>query len=89
MNKRFAIILLVTIDILILISGIFLTISNYVNNIEYKIFNTTLPGFLLGVVVIFIGARYFRSILRMKKNIYSNNLSFSWGNFKKQKKVLK
>ena len=87
MNKRFAIIFLFTLDILILISGITLTIYNYINNVSYLILRTTVPGFLLGAVVVFIGIRYFKSILRVRNNVYKDNLSFDWGNFKREKKV--
>ncbi|HEY5562030.1 MAG TPA: hypothetical protein VIK72_09810 [Clostridiaceae bacterium] len=89
MNKKSAIILLFGLDLLILIAGGYLTISCYINNISYKILNTSFPGFILGLVVIFLGARYFKAALKMSKNIFKNDLSFSWGNFKREKKSSK
>ena len=86
MKKKYSIMILMVLNSLILISGcIFIAYSIYFK-ISFKVINTNIPGAIVGLTVLYFSARYYKMILKLKKDINSLDNGFSWSNFKKIKK---
>lgn len=83
MNKKRSILILLVINILIVLTGVAFSIYSYFYNVNYLILNTTVAGYVLGLVVVFLGVRYLRSLRKLWKNISGSDVVFSWNNFKK------
>jgi len=71
---------------LILISGIGFSIYSLICNTQFSVLGSQIPGYVFGIVVTFLGARYFASVLRLKSELASTGSGFSWSNFKMGKK---
>ena len=67
-------------------SGIFFSVYSYANNVRIQVLNTQLPGIIFGVAVLYLGVRYFISLMTLKAELYKPTSRFSWDNFKKKKK---
>lgn len=67
-------------------SGIFFSVYSYVNNVHIQVLNAQLPGIVFGVAVLYLGVRYFTSLMTLKAELYKPTSRFSWDNFKKKKK---
>lgn len=83
MSKKISILMLMFMDILILGSGIIFLVYSIKANIIFKVFNTQIPGVIFAFIVIFLGTRYMKAILRIKESISGGDIKFSWKNFKK------
>lgn len=84
-KKVVSIMILIIISIIIVISGTFFIIFSLVNNIYFTVLNSRIHGAFFGLVVIFLGVRYFLSVQKLKVEVYKNTSKFSWSNFKKKK----
>jgi hypothetical protein len=83
MNKRFVFVILLSIALFIIISGLAFTIYGYLTQVSFKIMGSDVPGFLFGIVAVFLGCRYTISLNKLKKRIDKSGAKFSWDNFKK------
>jgi len=45
-----------------------------------------MPGVVFGMVILFLGIRYFLSLSKLKDEVYKSS-GFSWSNFKREKKI--
>jgi uncharacterized membrane protein len=86
MSKRVSIMILMIMDILILVSGIAFLLYSIKANVVFKVFNTQIPGIIFAAIVIFLGARYMKAIFKIRDSISSDNVKFSWNNFKRHNK---
>lgn len=68
----------------IILLGLSLCIYSMINHIEYAVLNSQIPGVVFGLVVTFLGVRYFLSVRKLKVEVYKPSSRFSWSNFKKQ-----
>lgn len=84
MFKKLVLALLFATNILIIASGTFFTIYAYRNNITFLVLNARMPGFIFGLVTIFLGIRYIRALLNLRKEISAPEIKFSWSNFLKR-----
>lgn len=84
-NKVVFIMILIVISIMIIISGNLFIIFSLANNIYFTVLNSRIHGAIFGLVVIFLGVRYFLSVQKLKVEVYKNTSKFSWSNFKKEK----
>ena len=83
MNKKRSILILLAINILIILTGVAFSAYSYIYNVKYLILNTTVAGYVLGLVVVFLGVRYLKSLRKLWKNISGSDVVFSWNNFKR------
>ena len=90
-NKQKVIIInvLYTITIIIMLLGVSFIIYSMVNNVSIKVINSSVHGAVFGMVVTYLGARYFLSVTKLKTELYKTTSKFSWSNFKKEKKMKK
>ena len=68
----------------IVLLGISFCLYSYLNNVEYKVLSSTIPGEIFGVIIAFLGVRYFLSVRKLKTEVYKTASRFSWSNFKKK-----
>jgi hypothetical protein len=54
--------------------------------ISFKVLNTNVPGAIIGLAVSYFSMRYYKMILNLKDEVYKTGNSFSWSNFKREKK---
>lgn len=71
--------------ILIALSGAGFTVYAFLKQIHFQVFNTSLPGFIFGLLVLYLGVRYALSVQKLKTNLYAADAQFSWSNFKRHK----
>lgn len=88
-GKIFAIYGLYTFAAIIAITGVIFSIYSLINNVSFPVLNTNIPGVVFGLVVTFLGVRYFLSVNKLKSEVYKKSSKFSWSNFKKDKKSKK
>jgi len=88
-QKAVIINLLYATTIIIILLGVFFIIYSLVNDVSFKVLNTTVSGAIFGMVVAYLGARYFLSVTKLKAELYKTTSQFSWSNFKKEKKMKK
>lgn len=71
--------------IVIMFSGAFFGTFSALNKIYLKVLNASVPGVVFGVLVTYLGIRYFFMVDEFKKEFYRSTVKFSWSNFRKEK----
>ena len=72
-----------SISIMLLGAGYF--VYSAINNVQMQVMSSTIPGFVFGMVVLFLGFRYFMSLSKLRAEVMKSS-GFSWSNFKRAKK---
>ena len=70
---------------IIIFLGIFFSIFSLVNNINFKVLNSSVPGAVFGILVLYLGIRYYLSVTKLKEELLKTSSKFSWSNFKGKK----
>lgn len=70
---------------IIIFLGMFFTIFSLVNNISFKILSSSVPGAIFGLLVLYLGIRYYLSVIKLKGEVFKASSNFSWSNFKRKK----
>lgn len=71
---------------IIIFLGIFFSIFSFVNHINFKVLNSSIPGAILGFLVLYLGIRYYLSVGKLKEELLKTSSNFSWTNFKGKKR---
>lgn len=85
---------LITINVLFITSmiiiflGLFFSIFSLVNEIHFNILGSSVSGLVLGLLVFYLGIKYYFSVTKLKEELFKSSSKFSWGNFKRKKKKL-
>jgi len=74
-------------SLVIMFLGIFFSIFSYINKIEFNVLNNSVSGIVFGVMVLYLGIKYYFSIESLKEDVAKNHLNFSLRNLKKKKTV--
>lgn len=74
--------ILYTFAISIIASGIAFSIYSFLVKNSFLVLRTQIPGTVFGLVFIFLGIRYFRSLQKFSRMIKDSNLEFSWQNIR-------
>jgi hypothetical protein len=82
-NKVLSITLLFIISAIIILLGVLFSILSLIYNINLMVLNNQVNGMVFGVVICYLGIRYFLSVNKLKTEVYKSTSKFSWGNFKK------
>ena len=85
-QKAIIINLLYATTIIIMLLGVSFIVYSLVNNVSFKVINSSVHGAVFGMVVAYLGARYYFSVTKLKAELYKTTSQFSWSNFKKKKK---
>lgn len=83
-KKRMAIGTLFVVSAAITLSGLAFCVYSTLNNVEFTVFTSKMPGAVFGAVIMFLGLRYFLAVNKLKKEVYKTTSRFSWSNFKKK-----
>ena len=70
----------------IIFLGMFLCDFSFFNNISIKVLYSQIPGVVLGLLVMYLGIRYYLSVGRLKEEVYKSTSEFHWNHFIKEKK---
>lgn len=76
---------LLTGAVLIAGSGLWFAVYSIINDVSFKIMNTSIPGFVLALLVIYFGVRSILSVRKLSQVILKDSSHFSWSNFKRAK----
>lgn len=72
--------------ILIMFLGLFFGAFSVINNITFRVIRSNISGAVLGMMVFYLGLRYYFLVAKLKPEVYANTSGFSWSNFKRGKK---
>lgn len=84
---------IITINILFITSmiiiflGLFFSIFSLVNEIHFNILGSSVSGLVFGLLVLYLGIKYYFSVIKLKENLFKSSSKFLWSNFKKKKKL--
>ena len=84
-SKKIAVNVLFTISVLIILSGVFFVAYSIIFDVWLNVLSTKVHGVIFGLVVAFLGIRYFLSVRRLKPEVYKTEAKFSWSNIVKRK----
>lgn len=70
----------------IIFLGMFFCAFSFFNNISFQVLNSRIPGVILGLLVMYLGIRYYFSVGRLKEEVYKSTSEFCWSHFMKEKK---
>lgn len=85
MIKKWILSSLYLLSAFIMLSGIFFTAYSLIADISFPIFGTQVHGFVFGLLVFYLGLRYFLSVKNIKEELLKPSSKFSWKNFNKNK----
>jgi hypothetical protein len=70
--------------LIIIFLGIFFCIFSLVNHVNFKVLNSSIPGAVFGLLVLYLGIRYYFSVAKLKDELIKTSSKFSWNNFKEK-----
>ena len=85
-QKAISITLLLISALIIIFLGMFFSAFSFINNFSFRVLNSQIPGVIFGLLVMYLGIRYYLSVNKLKDEVYKSTSEFSWNNFKKVKK---
>lgn len=88
-QKKTIILLLYLGTLIIMFLGAFFGAYSYLNDIKIQVLSAKVPGLIFGLLVVYLGLRYFFMVDEFKANFYESSAKFSWSNFRSEKKKRK
>ncbi len=85
-NKAIIMNLLTAVTVVIMFLGLFFIVFSVLNEISFKVMKADLHGAIMGMLVFYLGLRYYLMVLKLKPEIYKTSAKFSWSNFNRDKK---
>jgi hypothetical protein len=85
-QKALTLTLLFGSSLFIIFLGMFFCAFSFFNNVSFKVLNSQIPGVIFGLLVMYLGIRYYLSVCRLKEEVNKSTSEFSWNNFNKEKK---
>ena len=70
---------------LVVLSGACFSVISIMNDVRLTVLTSQIPGYLFGIVVIFLGLRSLIAVGKLKDEVYKSASRFSWSNFKQSK----
>jgi hypothetical protein len=86
-HKRLIINGLYTGVLIILFLGLFFCAYITINQISLRVLSTRVPGFVFGLLVVYLGIRFYFQVTDFKTELMKNHYIFSWDNFRRKKMV--
>ena len=83
-GKVVMIVILYVISVLIMLLGAGFCAYSAINGVQMQVMTSTIPGFVFGMVILFLGVRYFMSLSKLRQEVMKSS-GFSWSNFRKEK----
>jgi hypothetical protein len=63
-------------------NGIAFSVYSQISGIRIAVMQSSIPGAVFGMVIAFLGVRYFLAVGRLRKEVFRATSRFSWHNFK-------
>ncbi len=82
LSKRLSIGVLGFVAIVLMWLGVSILVLSLVNDVSFTVMGSSIHGSLWGIVIAFLGIRYFVSVLKLKQRVYQSASRFSMRNFK-------
>ena len=79
------ILVLYAMSVIIMLLGAGFCAYSAINSVQLQVMSSTIPGFVFGMVILFLGIRYFMSMSKLREEVMKSS-GFSWSNFRKEKK---
>lgn len=83
-GKVAMIVILYVMSVLIMLLGAGFSAYSAINGVQMQVMTSTIPGFIFGMVILFLGIRYFMSLSKLRDEVMKST-GFSWSNFRKEK----
>ncbi len=71
--------------VLIFILGAAFSVYSIISQVSLKVLDYQVPGAVWGMVMMFLGIRYYVAVRRLKAEVYKSTTQFSWDHFKSEK----
>lgn len=84
-EKKVLIALLYVVAVLIVLLGASFSIYSVIFDVRFSVLSSSVPGFVFGLVVLFLGVRYIFSLQKLKAELRQSASAFAWSNFGKTK----
>ncbi|HAO61999.1 MAG TPA: hypothetical protein DCQ90_08895 [Erysipelotrichaceae bacterium] len=81
-SKRLSIAVLGFVALVLVCMGVSILVLSLVNDVSFTVMGSSIHGSLWGVVITFLGIRYFVSVLKLKRRVYQSASKFSIRHFK-------
>lgn len=73
---------LYAVSVAIILFGAAFCVYSAVNGTRFAVLRSSVPGYVFGAVLLFLGVRYLFSVVRLKRRVYEQAAHFSWSNFR-------
>ncbi len=84
-SKSSPIVLLFVLAVMILVGGAAFGIDCTLEDFQFTVMGSQVPGAVFGVVLMFLGVRYLLSVRKLRAEVYKDTSRFSWDNFRSDK----
>ena len=84
-GKVAMIVILYVLSVVIMLLGAGFCVYSAINNVQMQVMPSTIPGLIFGMIILFLGIRYFMSLSKLREEVMKS-AGFSWSNFRKTKK---
>jgi hypothetical protein len=81
------IVILYVLSVVIMLLGAGFSAYSAITGVQMQVMTSTIPGFVFGTVILFLGVRYFMSLSKLRDEVMKSS-GFSWANFRKEKKSI-
>jgi polyferredoxin len=82
-SKTLSILFLTVLSIAIITMGLVFSVYSVLYSISFTVLNNSVHGVVFGLMVIYLGLKYFFSVKKLKIEVYKPTSRFSFNNFKK------
>ena len=72
-------------SMIIMVLGVFFGVYSVLNSIYFNVINSRIHGLVFGLIVAYLGFRYFLQVRKLEGEVLKPTSNFSWENFKKKK----
>ncbi len=79
-GRAILIALLYALSVAIILLGAWFCVTSMVSGVRLAVLASSIPGAVFGLVILFLGVRYFLSLSRLRKEVFASS-GFSWSNF--------
>lgn len=66
----------------ITLSGAFFIVYSLCLNLSFRVLNTDVSGAIFGLIVLYLGVRYFLMVRKLRVDVYGTTSKFNWNNLK-------
>lgn len=85
-GKLIILALLYALSFAIIMIGAGFAVYSALHGVKFAVMSANIPGAVFGMVILFLGIRYFFSLSKLKDEVFKST-GFSWENFRKGKRI--